>query len=57
MWNSTEANAAPVMVQNPGYTLEHAARDMCVVNPVELLAEVIEKLGRVSENLGARREG
>jgi hypothetical protein len=42
VWNPTEPTAAPVTIQNPGYTLEHSAREVRAISHWEIPAAAVE---------------
>ncbi len=42
VWNPKMLGAAPLIVRNPGHTLEHAAREVRAISHIELPAEAIE---------------
>ena len=44
VWNPKNAGASPLIVQDPGHTLEHVAREVRAISGYELPAEAIERL-------------
>jgi len=44
VWNPAEPNAAPITIQNPGYTLEHAAREVQAISHIEIAAVAISQM-------------
>jgi hypothetical protein len=43
VWDPKMPGAVPVIVQDPGHTLEHAAREVRAVSHIEVPAEAIEQ--------------
>ncbi len=41
VWNPTEPDATPILIQNPGYTLEHAAHEVRAISHIMIAAEAI----------------
>ena len=48
VWDPKMPGAVPVIVQDPGHTLEHAAREVRAVSHIELPAEAIEHAARLN---------
>jgi len=46
VWNPTEPNASPVLIQNPANALEHAAREVRALSHMAIAAEAIEQVIR-----------
>jgi len=46
VWSPAETGAAPIVIQNPGFALEHAAREVRAISHVEVPAEAIDDAAR-----------